>query len=141
MELVALIIAIAIMGLVIGSVKEVYDFVVDLFIALNMVEKEVLWIVFRGLLILGLETISTICMIYCSLAIGHLFEKHQRLIIIAFLIVVGVLRSYLFNLFIQRTDYNVVLLNQPLWYLLPILSAVIYSFSTWFILDKRLNLE
>jgi len=141
MEFLALAIAIAIMGMVIGSVKEVYDFMVALFIALNMAEEEVLWGIFRGMLILSLETISAICMIYCSLAISHLFEKHRKLLIVAFLIIVSVLRSYLLNLFIQGSDYNAYRMDQPFWYLLPILCIAIYSFATWYILDKKLNLE
>ena len=139
-----------IMGTVMGSIKEVALFIKEVFQAFGLIEKDVLFVVLRIIVILMLEMIASICLIYAAMAIGHLFSKNQNLISVAFLIVISSARSFLLSLIIGIVEYSVeesylyddsVWINHPLWLITPIIFAGLYSTLTWFILDKRLNLE
>ena len=133
MELIALCLAFLIMGLIVGSVKDVAQFFSEILRVFGMIEKEFLLSFFKVLIIISLEVVSSICMIYCGLAIGHLFDKHQKLIFVLYLVIISVIRSTFMT--------NLLGVNEIVWYIMPIITICIYSFITWIILDRRLNLE
>ncbi|MBO4920005.1 MAG: hypothetical protein J5365_07610 [Erysipelotrichaceae bacterium] len=134
-----------IMGAVMGSIKEVAYFFHEVFQALGVVEKEVLVTVLQIVAFLILEMISSVCLIYAATAVGHLFSRNQKLVAVAFLIVVCVLRSFLWvglvNLSERFTAPAHVFTDDLILIIPPIIFAAVYAFITWFILDRKLNLE
>lgn len=134
-----------IMGTVMGSIKEVAEFFKEAFQVFGLIEKDVLFGVLKVILILILEMTAAICLIYAAMAVGHLFSRNQKMISVAFLILVCVIRSFLLSSTIMLFDpgYTVARLRIDDLTLIvtPIVFAALYSVLTWFILDKRLNLE
>ncbi len=134
-----------IMGMVMGSIKEVAEFFREAFQVFGLIEKDMLFGILRAILILILEMIASICLIYAAMAVGHLFSRNQKMISVAFLIVVCVIRSFLLTSTVMLFDpgYSVAHLRVDDLALIitPIVFAALYSVLTWFILDKRLNLE
>ena len=134
-----------IMGLVMGSIKEVALFFKEVFDAFGLIEKDVLITVLQIIVFVILEMIASVCLIYAAMAVGHLFSKNQKMIAVAFLIVVCVLRSFLWvslvNLIDRFTAPTHVFTDDLVLIVPPILCAGLYAALTWFILDRRLNLE
>ena len=140
MEAVLMMICFLVMGLFMGSVADVREFFVEMFRALGLVEKEVLLASLKIILYMTLEMISSICLIYSGFAIAHMFEKYQKLIIAAFFIVVSVLRSSVLRL-LMGANFRGNPFDNIVLYLVPVIFTVIYSVITWYILDRKLNLE
>ena len=92
-----------------------------------------------------LEMVASICLIYAAMAVGHLFSKNQKMIAVAFLIVVCVARSFLWVSLVDLTETITpaahVFVDDLALILPPIVCASLYAALTWFILDRRLNLE
>ncbi len=132
-----------IMGIVMGSIKEVAEFFSQVIEALGVIEMDVVLAVLKIIFIVILEMIASVCLIYAAMAVGHLFSRNQKMIAVAFLIVVCVARSFLLAFIIDVTD-DIMLgsfLDDLVLMVLPVIFAGLYSMLTWFILDKRLNLE
>ena len=92
-----------------------------------------------------LEMIASVCLIYAAMAVGHLFSKNQKIVAVAFLIVVFVLRSFLWVSLVDLTEIVMaptrMFVDDLMLIIPPIVLAGLYATLTWFILDRRLNLE
>ena len=134
-----------IMGIVMGSIKEVALFFREVIEAFGLIEEEVLVTALQIIVFLILEMIASVCLIYAAMAVGHLFSKNQKMMAVAFLIVVCVLRSFLWVGLVDLTEnvavYTHTVVDDLILIIPPIIFAAIYAFVTWFILDRRLNLE
>ncbi len=134
-----------IMGAIMGSIEGVAEFLREMMKALGLIEKDVLLQILQMIVILMLEMIASICLIYAAMAVGHLFEKHQKMVIVLFLVVIVVLRSFVLSHVIDIVEASSMppfsRQIHPLWFIVPIVFTVLYSALTWFILDRRLNLE
>ena len=134
-----------IMGTVMGSIKEVAFFFREVFRAFDLIEKEVLVAVLQVIVFLILEMIASVCLIYAAMAVGHLFSKNQKMIAVAFLIVVFVLRSFLWVSLVDLTEVVAgpthMFVDDLMLIVPPIVLTGLYATLTWFILDRRLNLE
>ncbi|MBR4462928.1 MAG: hypothetical protein IKS51_10145 [Erysipelotrichaceae bacterium] len=134
-----------IMGTVMGSIREVAEFFREVFQAFGLIEKDVLLTVLQVIVFVMLEMIASICLIYAAMAVGHLFSRNQKMIAVAFLVVVCVLRSFLWiglvNLSDRFTAPTHVFTDDLIMIIPPIFCAGLYAALTWFILDRRLNLE
>ena len=140
MEGFLLIICFIIMGLFMGSVEDVREFFSEMFRAFGLIEKDVLCAALKVQLYVVLEMISSTCLIYAAFAIAHMFDKYKKLIIVAFFVVVSTLRSSLLNLVMSGIRFEKPF-NNIFWYLIPVFFAALYSVITWYILDRKLNLE
>ena len=134
-----------IMGTVMGSIKEVAYFFEEVFQSFGLIERDLLFTVLQIIVMVMLEMIASICLIYAAMAVGHLFSKNQKMIAVAFLIVVCVLRSFLWvglvNLSDRFTAPTHVFTDDLIMIIPTIICAGLYAALTWFILDRRLNLE
>ena len=134
-----------IMGAVMGSIREVALFFRELFQAFGLIQKEVLITVLQVIVFMMLEMVASICLIYAAMAVGHLFSKNQKMIAVAFLIVVCVARSFLWVSLVDLTEAITpaahVFVDDLALILPPTLCAGLYAVLTWFILDRKLNLE
>ena len=138
LEIVAVAVCVLIMGLIAGSIEDVRE----VFTFFIKVDRSFWLSMIQVLVLMGLELTASISLVYSSLSIGHMFEKHKRLIAWIFVIVMVILRTMFIPTHFQY-DYasGNTLFISPVWYLIPLMYTVIYSLITWFILDKRLNLE
>ncbi|MBR5755875.1 MAG: hypothetical protein IKX97_08680 [Erysipelotrichaceae bacterium] len=142
-----LLVCLLIMGMIMGSVREVAEFFNELLQVFGVIDREVILAVLKVIVILILEMIAATCLIYAAMAVGHLFEKHQKMVMVLFLIVVCAVRSFLLSLMIEFTDgfpYDSFMFrsfDDIMLIVMPMIFAAIYAFLTWFILDRRLNLE
>ena len=93
----------------------------------------------KGLSIMACELISSICMIYAAFAAAHLFDKHKSLVIAGFVIIIMTLDSSISTTLIDA-NYN-LFSSLWFWYVQALVPAFLYLLITWFILDRRLNLE
>ena len=134
-----------IMGMVMGSIKEVAMFFNEVMKAFGIIDREAILAVLQVIVFLILEMIASVCLIYAAMAVGHLFSRNQKMVAVAFLIVVCVLRSFLWvglvNLSERFTAPAHVLADDLILILPPVIFAGLYAALTWFILDRKLNLE
>ena len=134
-----------IMGTVMGSIKEVAFFFQEILQAFGLIDKDVFFAILKVIAMLMLEMIASICLIYSAMAVGHLFSRNQKMIAVAFLIAVCVLRSFLLMSIINPIEHAHVVANlytdDLVLIIMPIVFAALYAALTWFILDRRLNLE
>lgn len=96
----------------------------------------------RLLLTIILGLISTGSLIYAAYSIGHLAKKHKRIVGIGFYVIFMVIYSYittevLFPLFFNNTFEQIDLVTN----IINIISIIITTFITWYVLDRNLNLE
>ena len=113
--------------------REIMDF-------FGLIDRDVILAILHGLSIMVTELIASICLIYAGFAVAHLFDRHKTLIMAGFILTVIVFRStivseVLYNNYLDFMD------NQVLWYLQSLIPAALYLVLTWFILDRKLNLE
>ena len=133
-----------IMGIVMGSIREVAVFFKEVLQAFGMIEKDVLLGVLKVIVIVMLEMIASVCLIYAATAVGHLFGRTQKMIAVAFLIIVCIARSFLMMQIFKMTGHTAfayLFVDDLILMALPVIFAILYSVLTWFILDRRLNLE
>ncbi|MBQ9425220.1 MAG: hypothetical protein IJU42_04680 [Erysipelotrichaceae bacterium] len=133
-----------IMGIVMGSIREVASFFKEVLQAFGMIEKDVLFGVLKVIVIVMLEMIASVCLIYAATAVGHLFGRNQKMIAVAFLIIVCIARSFLMMQIFKMTGHTAfayLFVDDLILMALPVIFAILYSVLTWFILDRRLNLE
>ena len=135
-----LLVCFLIMGLFMGSIEGVREFIEEAIKALGLIDKDVLFAMLRVWLIITLEMISSITLIYAGFAVAHLFDKYQKLVMVIFFVIVSSVRSSIIQIFVTMSRYIDPFRN-IFWYLVPVLFTAIYSAITWYILDRRLNLE
>ena len=137
LELLCVFVCIMIMGLIGSSVNEIKEAFEELMhLDINF------WGLLIELMIFGtLELIATTCLFFAAYAVAHLFGKHQTMIAIIFIIVMIAIRAFFFPSRIFISDYTDFFALSISWYIKPIIFAGLYCALTWFILDKRLNLE
>ena len=116
--------------LILGSIRSLSFEFQQLLRMLGMVDKDIIISLLRALLLSSIETIAMILFIYSIFAVGHLFGKHQTIASVVFAIIVMVIRIN------SLTADSYILL-----YIFPLAGCIIYSFITWYILDRKLNLE
>ncbi len=133
-EMLALLLCTLIMVLIVGSIEDVRMMISELLKIFGLIDRDVIIAFLKGMLVLGLELIAAVCLIYSAYAVAHLFDKYQRLIILAYLILIAVIKSTIL-------PFGTLYEHELFWYLNPVISAAIYSLITWYILDRRLNLE
>lgn len=144
LEGLMLCVCLLIMGAVMGSVREVALFFKEVFNAFGLIEKDVLLAALKMIAIVILEMIASICLIYAALAVGHMFGRNQKMIAVAFLIAVCIARSFLLTTIIKSLPDEAAYymhVDDIILIILPIIFAGLYSTLTWFILDRKLNLE
>ncbi len=111
-----------------------YIFTIDIDFYLSMLQ---------GLLLLAVEILNLICLFFAAFSIAHLFEKHQKLLAGVFIVLIYILRVFMFP---HRFSYEIspgaqmVVLN-PLLFIVPLVLAAVDCLVTWYILDKHLNLQ
>ena len=140
MEGLALFIMGLIGALILGSIQEVATFFYEVLKLLRIENIELILSLLRVLLILVLGLISSICLVYLAIAIGHLVGKQKLIVAIVTIIVITVIRSNILVLFVNLN--NIVVNNQG-WialHIFSIISIALYSVGTWYILDRHLNL-
>lgn len=140
MEGVAVFACLFIIILITSSSAELMELFRDLMEFFGLIDKDIILGILNFLSIMVTELIASICLIYAGFAVAHLFTRHKTLIMAGFILTVIVLRStvvseVLYNNYLDFLD------NQLLWYLQSLLPAALYLVLTWFILDRRLNLE
>ena len=136
LEVLAIILSGLIMILILSSVKEIVEGFRNIIRIFGYVDFEFYRDLFNMLFMMGLELISVICYVYAGYAIAHLFEKHKTLIMIAFFIFVSTFKSIFVVPFLINSN-NILLFT----YTDAIISIIVYSLLTWYILDRKLNLE
>ncbi len=95
----------------------------------------------QAMLLGALELVCSICLFFAALSVGHLFDKHQKLIAGIFVVAMYILRVFLFpSSFVYEYGERMSFLH-PLLFVIPLLLSGIYSLVTWFILDRHLNLQ
>lgn len=96
------------------------------------------WIMLgKALLLMLLEIVALVCFVYLCDSIGHLFSSHRKLWTVIFGFAILTVRARLTP---QYLDFKGSA-GEIVWYILPIAFSAIYLGFTWFILDRRLNLE
>ena len=91
----------------------------------------------KALLLMLLEIVALVCFVYLCDSIGHLFSRHRSLWTVVFGIATLVVRGKLTPHYLDFSGGA----GEILWYILPVVFSAIYLGVTWFILDRRLNLE
>jgi hypothetical protein len=91
----------------------------------------------KALLLMLLEIVALVCFVYLCDSIGHLFSRHRSLWTVVFGIAILVVRGKLTPHYLDFSGGA----GEILWYILPVVFSAIYLGVTWFILDRRLNLE
>ena len=84
-----------------------------------------------------------LCLCFAALSIAHLFDKHQKLIAGIFIVLMVIVRSVLIptRFYVNMSTVNDAIVIAPQWYLIPLCLSVAYAILTWYILDKKLNLQ
>ena len=92
------------------------------------------------LLLVLLNFVELVCFIYLCCSIGHLFSNHRMLWAVVAYIAIGSARGQLllplYNLG-MRDSALIGMVN----YIMPIVLSAISLIGTWYILDRKLNLE
>ncbi len=111
-----------------------YIFTIDLDFYLMLLQMSLLGAV---------ELLAGDCLFFAAFSIAHLFDRHQKLIAGAFVVLMFILRIFLFpqRFSMEFGPQSQLIILQPLLYIIPLLLAGVYSFVTWYILDRRLNLQ
>ena len=125
-----LIVSFTLMGLILGSVEDIKEFFMGILSLFELENMDVLIAGLKGILIMVLHLIASICVVYAAIAVAHLFQGHRRILMALFLVVFATINSYLMS-------FNM----KFFWYVQPIISAAIFATLTWYILDRKLNLE
>ena len=107
--------------------RQMVDFMMSVF---NYTNSDIILAFFRSLVLIIVEMLAFTCLIYATMAVGHLSRKHPRLLSIGFVVLVMMIRVYPMGF-------------DQIWYFYtaPLFSSLFYGLLTWHILDRRLNLE
>lgn len=96
------------------------------------------WVMFaEALLLFFVEIAAFACLVYLCQAIGHLFPNRKGLWEAIAFVVIVILRGNALR-FVDSPFSSGGILG---WILLPAAFSALYLLATWFILDRRLNLE
>ena len=139
LETVAVGTSIFVIILITSSSQEIVEVFRELLELFNLVDMDVIVALMKGLSIMACELISSICMIYAAFAVAHLFDKHKSLVIAGFVIIIMTLNSSISTTLIDA-NYE-IFASLWFWYVQALVPAFLYLLITWFILDRRLNLE
>ncbi len=91
----------------------------------------------EALLLFFVEIAAFACLVYLCQAVGHLFPRRKGLWEVIAFVVIVIVRGNALRL-IGSPFSSVDILG---WILLPTAFSALYLLATWFILDRRLNLE
>jgi hypothetical protein len=139
MEIFALMICVIIYAFTVANLKDIAYAIEALFgLDFNFYLS-----VFQILFLLAAELICAVCLCFAALSIAHLFDKHQKLIAGIFIVLMVIVRSVLIptRFYVNMSTVNDVIVIAPQWYLIPLCLSVAYAILTWYILDKKLNLQ
>ena len=140
MEGLALFIMVLIGSLILGSIQEIAEFFYELFRLLKIENMDLILSLLRALLMLVLGLISSICLVYLAISIGHLVGKNRLIVAIVAIVAITVIRSNILVLFV---NVNNIIVNNQGWialHIFSIISIALYAIGTWYILDRHLNL-
>lgn len=129
------------------SMSEIIDGIISglkSIINANLLDDVFLWL---GIFILG--TIMGIMKIYGVIAIGQQWSNHKILGAFLAYIVASVIENIVSRIFLIGVLYNSMMYNQELrmtslylpTYIVVVCCIAAYSLITWFLLDRKLNLE
>ena len=139
MEGIALAVCLFIMILISASSQQLVELFNDFLEMFHLVDMDVIRGLLNGIGIMMAEMVSSICMIYAAFAVAHLFDKHKGLVIAGFVIIIMTLNS---SISMTLIDINFdVFTSLWFWYVQALVASAFYLLITWFILDRRLNLE
>ena len=125
-----------IMGLFLSNFKDIVYMFEELIRAIGLIKMDVVIGIVKVLVIISLNLLASICLIYSAYAIAHLFNnKYRTIVMVIYYVFVTVFASYVLSVSAVRE------LSEVLLYILPIIWTAIYSLITWYILDRKLNLE
>ena len=132
LEAAALGVCFAIMFMIVGGLKEAVEMTSEIFMRLD----GSFWVMMiKSLILIALENAALICLIFAAYSVSHLFGKSSTVIAVAFIVLVLIIRGILLP---ARWISS---LGEWPWYVMPVLTMALYNLLTWFILDRRLNLE
>ncbi|MBQ6333887.1 MAG: hypothetical protein IJI46_02300 [Erysipelotrichaceae bacterium] len=137
LEMLCVCVCILIMGFIAGSVEEIRELCKMFF----SMDSDFYLVLVQALILMSLELIAATCMFFAAFAVAHLLGKHQILFATIFVIVAMVIRMFFFPTKVFISSYSDALIFDWQWFLKPLLFAAIFSALTWYILDRRLNLE
>ena len=91
----------------------------------------------------ALELLAGDCLFFAAFSIAHLFDRHQKLIAGVFVVLMFILRGFLFpsRFSMEFGPGSEFVLLHPLLFIIPLVLTIVYSLVTWYILDKKLNLQ
>jgi len=134
LQIVVVVLSGALITFITGEV-DLRQFFSDLKRALPMIDADT-WLSFgKVMLLMFLEIVAIVCFVYLCQSIGHLFKNHRTFWTFAAAIAIIIVRGQL------MPDPAMFNENTITWYILPVVSSAIYLLGTWFILDRKLNLE
>ena len=143
LEGLTVLISVLVIGLIIADPQDLIDLYSEILRMLGMIDRDDIIGILRmmgdllhAVALTTLELVSGVCLIYAAFAIAHLFEKHKALIMGGVILLFIVLRTMFMTDVIFNNHSGLII-----WYLQSIVPIAVYSLITWFILDKRLNLE
>ena len=135
-EVIVLGICFFVMLMTLGGIREFAQFFVEVMARLDV---EAVWFLVKTLALMMLELAAFICLIFTAYSVSHLFGKHSTAVATIFVVMILVLRGFFTP---SRWLRNFDLFHMEwFWYVIPILTMSLYNLLTWFILDRRLNLE
>ena len=139
MNIAALAICLAIYVFTVGTLKDIAEVFKMIFsIDLNFVLS-----ILQVLLLLAVELLCGICLCFAALSIAHLFQKHQKLLAALFFLLMAIIRGMIMptHFYGEFNSFSNTLFISPIWYVIPAALSALYAAVTWYILDKKLNLQ
>ena len=144
--------------LMVGILSSVPEFVKQVQDAWRMIvgNKDIGARIAVVVIVLILGVIASLCKVYASIAIGHQFNSHRLLMSVLAYIAIGVVEVLITSIpFVNRFIDNsrAFFDTQPAgayaftigsftpFMVISLLQICVYGFVTWYLLDRRLNLE
>ena len=125
-----------ILMLLITEEIELNELMHDLIRVLPEIESD-FWVgMLKVCLLFFLEIVALICFVYLCEAIGHLFKRHRTLWTFVAAFALMLIRARLMTMVGKEFESDL-----PVLCLLAVIASAVYLLATWFILDRRLNLE
>ncbi len=121
---------------VLGGVRDFARFLAEFLARLDV---NALWFIIRTLTLMMLELAAFICLIFTAYSVSHLFGRRSTAVATIVVVLIVVLRGFLTPSGWIR-DFDLFHMEW-VWYVTPVLTISLYTLLTWYILDRRLNLE
>ncbi|MBF0786464.1 MULTISPECIES: hypothetical protein [unclassified Streptococcus] len=94
------------------------------------------------IIMLIVDTIKSVLLIYCAISLGQLFKDHRTLLAVVFYFAIKFAESiFSFGLLLSMEQYAGSYIYSTLTLSLSILLSIGYYFSTYYIMNNKLNLQ